>query len=165
MPSFDLFIKMSEELCGIPAFNLLGTGYAKTYFDTVLSNVGIDSLDRLLDAYNGLPTCCQKDREDAVRADLFSHDEFGPIAQNIMKLWYIATWFAMPPEWREKFKTFPNDKMYLPATYAYPESLLGPAVGAHPAGAKPTGYQSWALPPNYLPFAKAVAPNECSRGK
>jgi hypothetical protein len=94
---------------------------------------------------------------------VLGHDEIGPIARNIIKLWYTATWFKLPPEWDEKFRTIENDRMYLPAVYAYPESLLGPSVGAHPAGAKPTGYQSWVLPPNYLPYVEDATPHGCSR--
>lgn len=165
MHSFGLFMELSEEFCCIPAFHLRGTGYAKTYFDTVLSNVGIDALERLLAAYQRLPACCREHRDDAIRADVLSDDEFGPIARNIIKLWYTATWFTLPLEWRTKFTTFRNGQMYLPATYAYPESLLGPAVGAHPAGAKPMGYQSWVLPPKCLPYATEAAPDECNCAK
>lgn len=165
MASFNLFISMSEELCGIPAFYLRGTGYANAYLDTVLKFVGASSTDRLLATYASLPTCCQKDREAAVRADLLSHDELGPVARNVIKLWYTATWFELPREWHQKYNPVANDRTFVPSAYAYPETLLGPAVGAHPAGAKPTGHQSWVSPPVRLPFAKATVPLECSNAK
>src|SRR5208283_3166825 len=106
MTSFDLFLSMSEELCGIPAYYLLGTGYTEMYRDILLKIVGADSMGRLLASYAKLPTCCQQDREAAIRADLLSHDEFGPIARNIIKLWYAATWFELPQEWHQKHKVF-----------------------------------------------------------
>jgi hypothetical protein len=159
MAPFDRFIKMSEELCCIPAFNLLGTGYANTYYDTVLSMTGAGALDRLLTCYAGLPMCCQLHRDDAIRADLLSHHEFGPIARNIMKLWYIAVWFKLPQG--QQSPDVPPQ--FVPTAYAYPETLLGPAVGAHPAGAKPTGHQAWTSPPKNLPLADPAAPEKCRR--
>jgi hypothetical protein len=165
MPSFNLFISMSEELCGIPAFYLCGTGYAHTYLDTVLRFVGASSTDRLLATYAALPSCCQQDREAAIRADLLSHDELGPVARNVIKLWYTAIWFELPREWHRNFNPAADDRTFVPSAYAYPEALLGPAVGAHPAGAKPTGHQSWVSPPVCLPFAKLTAPTECRNAK
>ncbi len=155
MPApFDNFILLSVQLCGVSSFDLLGTGYTKAYYQTVESIVGPGSLQRLLDMFAALPT--DPASNEALRAEILSHDEFGPIARNIIKLWYTATWFELPHDWHEKFGLYANDRTFIPYTYAYPESLLGPAVGAHPAGAKPTGYQSWTLPPEYLPI-----PPEC----
>lgn len=165
MSAFDLFLAMSEELCGIPIFYLSGTGYATTYWDLLSNMVGPELIDRLLASYAQLPTCCQRDREAAISTDLVSHDEFGPVVGNIIKLWYLATWFELPAEWHRNHQKLANDKTFLPSPWAYPESLLGPAVGAHPAGAKPTGHQSWVSPPIHLPFAKGTAPLECSKAK
>jgi hypothetical protein len=165
MDLLNRFISMSEELCGAPAYYLRGTGYAQTYFETVVGIVGFEVLERLLDSYDKLPTCCEQDREATLRAEVLSHDEFGPIARNITKLWYLATWFQLPHQWHRQFGLHFHNRNFVPATYAYPESLLGPAVGAHPAGAKPTGHQSWVLPPEHLPFAAPRAPAACSRTK
>jgi hypothetical protein len=169
MASSDLFLSMSEELCGIPIYYLRGTGFADTYWDTVLEIIGNDLMDRLLASYASLPTCCQQDRKAAIRADLLSDDEFGPVARNIIKLWFAAVWFELPQEWHQKYKVFADDRTFIPKDkdkgYAYPESLLGPAIGAHPAGAKPTGHQAWVSPPDYLPFAEARFPSECENAK
>ena len=165
MSPFHLFLAMSEELCGIPTFYLSGTGYAATYWDLLLNMVGPDSIHRLLASYAKLPICCRQDREVAIHAELLSHDEFGPIARNVIKLWYLATWFELPAEWHRNHQTLVDDKTFVPSPWAYPESLLGPAVGAHPAGAKPTGHQSWVSPPVCLPFAKATTSLECSNAK
>jgi hypothetical protein len=147
---FEEFLLLSVQLCGISRFDLLGTGYAKPYFEKVKEIVGSDVLYRLLTTYADL----RDDRE--VRAAILNHPEFGPIARNIIKLWYAAAWFQLPFTWRQNFGERPLDRTFVPYPYAYPESLLGPAVGAHPAGAKPAGHQSWTLPPNYLPI-----PPEC----
>ena len=165
MASFDLFLSMSEELCWIPTYYLRGTGFADTYWDTALEIIGTDLMDRLLASYGSLPTCCRPDRNVAIRADLLSDDEFGPVVRNIIKIWFEAVWFELPEEWHRNYKVVGVDRTFVPKDkdkgYAYPESLLGPAVGAHPAGAKPTGHQAWVSPPEYLPFAEDKFPAEC----
>jgi len=156
MPSpFDNFLLLSVQLCGISSFDLAGTGYARRYFETVQDIVGPDLVERLLETFASLPTA-PATRNAALQAAILNHPEFGPVARNITKLWYTAAWFQLPPTWRANFGQHPKDRTFIPYAYAYTESLLGPSVGAHPAGAKPTGHQSWALPPDYLPI-----PPEC----
>ena len=164
MASLDLFLSLSEELSGIPAYYLSGTGYSDKYLDTVQKIAGSDVIERLLATYAELPACCRKDREAALRANLLSQDEFGPIARGIVKLWYTATWFDLSQQWHQKYKAAADDRTFVPFPYAYPESLLGPAIGAHPAGARPTGHQAWITPPDYLPVAEPKLPAECGQG-
>jgi hypothetical protein len=147
---FEQFILLSVQLCGISRYDLMGTGYAERYFETVEDIVGRELLLRLLGAFATLPSA------QGLPAAILNHPEFGPIARNIIKLWYTATWYELPFTWRENFGARPKDRTFVPFPYAYPESLLGPAVGAHPAGAKPTGHQSWTLPPKSL-----AIPPEC----
>jgi hypothetical protein len=151
---FENFLLLSVQLCGLSNFDLLGTGYARRYFETVEGIIGRDLLHRLLVAFAALRAA---PAHGALQSAILNHPEFGPIARNIIKLWYTATWFQLPPTWRENFGARPKDRTFVPYPYAYPESLLGPAVGAHPAGAKPTGHQSWTLPP---PVCLAIPP-EC----
>jgi hypothetical protein len=162
MTALQQFVGMSEELSGIPSFYLSGTGYAQLYFQTAVNAAGGGRIDRLLHLYQLLPTCCRRHRDAALRSNLLADNEVGPVAQNIIKLWYTATWLEMPQEWHAQFLPGADNCSFVPAPYAYAESLLGPAVGAHPAGAKPTGYQSWTSPPTYLPLAPDDLPDDCS---
>lgn len=156
MPTpFENFILLSVQLCGISHYDLMGTGYAQHYFETVEDIVGRDVLDRLLETFAALPADPAA-RNSALPGAILNHPEFGPVARNITKLWYTACWFQLPATWRLNFGARPKDRTFIPYPYAYTESLLGPAVGAHPAGAKPTGHQSWTLPPKHLPI-----PPEC----
>jgi len=150
---FENFLLLSVHLCGISKFDLRGTGYAMRYFETVKTIVGDDVMNRLLECFTSLPPA---PAHGALQAAILDHAEFGPVARNIIKLWFTATWFQLPSTWRDNYGARPEDRTFVPYAYAYPESLLGPAVGAHPAGAKPTGHQSWTLPPVYLPI-----PPEC----
>ncbi len=144
------FINLSSELCGFSDFTLRGTGYATRYYSTVVDIVGQDVLDRMFNVYAKLPAHTSPIRDKALRAEILAHDEFGPIARNIMKLWYLSVWYELPRAWHEKYGMYNNDRTFIPFPYGYPEALLWPSVGAHVPGAKPTGYGSWAEPPQIL---------------
>lgn len=146
------FLALSSELCGFSEFTLQGTGYADGYLATVRGMVGDECMGELLRAYRELGAQTPETRDRALRATILSHEKLGPVARNIIKLWYSATWFELPPEWHREFQTQQDDRRFNPFTYAYPEGLLGPAVGAHMQGAKPTGYGSWAQAPRLLEF-------------
>src|SRR5262249_56415818 len=90
------------------------------------------------------------EKDKLLRSKILSDEEFGPIARNILKLWYVSTWFELPRSWREKFGPLVNDRTFIPFAYAYPEGLLWPVVGSHPAGAKAPGYASWTEAPKIL---------------
>src|SRR5262249_23793765 len=129
------FLTLSAELCGFSEFTLRGTGYAERYFDHVGQMVGRDYLSDLLAAYDRLPGGRPENRDRALRQQLISDEKVGPIARNIIKLWFTSIWFELPPEWRRKFDPRgKNARRFIPFTYAYPEGLLGPAVGAHVQG-------------------------------
>jgi hypothetical protein len=152
---FENFLVLSVQLCGISSYDLVGTGYARRYFATVESIVGRYTFYRLLDSFADI---ARKggDVNEALRVQILGNSELGPVARNIIKLWYLAMWFRLPDEWYAKYGAEGVVETFVPFAYAYPESLLGPATGAHPAGAKPTGHQSWTLPPRFLPI-----PDDC----
>jgi hypothetical protein len=141
------FIKLSADLCGISAFTLEGTGCAELYLKSVVGVVGEAVVEELLAAHAALPSGNSAARTAALRATILGHEKLGPIARNIIKLWYVSTWFRLPPEWREKFGVPPSDRTFIPSPYAYPEGLLWWAVGSHPSGAKAPGYASWTEAP------------------
>lgn len=140
------FMALSSELCGFSEFTLRGTGYADAYFSVVAKMAGAELVDRLLTTYHQLPAGPPEVRDRALRADILVDDELGPLARNVIKLWYTSIWFEMPPDPARK------NERFIPFTYAYPEGLLGPAVGAHVQGAKAPGYGSWAERPIPLEF-------------
>src|SRR5947199_5558397 len=116
---FEAFIALSSELCGFSEVTLRGTGYAEPYFATVLDIAGTAVVDELLTTYGRLPTADQEARDSALRARILSDEKLGPIARNIMKLWYTSIWFELPASWHAKFKTQREDRRFIPFTYAY----------------------------------------------
>lgn len=147
---YQTFINLSAELCGFSDFTLKGTGYAKKYFETLLSVIGEKTVGDLLGEYDSIAQQTDLDsdqRGDLLRARILSDERLGPIARNIIKLWYVSTWYELPLWWRDKFGPCVNDGTYIVSPYAYPEGLLWVAVGAHPAGAKAPGYGTWTTAP------------------
>jgi len=144
------FLNLSVELTAFSEVELRGTGYSEKYYQTILDVIGETIFKELLNAYRNLSEAAGKDwpkKEQLLRQDLLSSRKLGPITRNIIKIWYVATWYPLPPYWRDEFGSRPNDGTFVVDAWAYPEGLLWPAVGAHPPGAKPFGYGSWTEKP------------------
>lgn len=141
------FLTLSSELTGFTQFRLTGTGMAGEYLQAATSVVGDDVVRALLEAYIRLPDTDTGQREAAMRATILSDELLGPIARNIIKMWYVGTWYELPTAWREAFGAHDRDSTFVVSPVAYTESLLWPAVDANPPGAKGPGYGTWAYPP------------------
>jgi len=147
---FEAFLKLSSVLTDFPEFQLRGTGQAELYYTTASGIVGDGVMDALLEAFEAAG---QEARGDAAQFDkqmrvrILSDDKLGPVARNLIKLWYIGTWYQLPNAWRERFGVVGEDKTFIPSPYSYVEGLLWPAIGAHPPGAKAPGYGTWTEPP------------------
>ena len=134
-------------------FDLWGTGQAESYFATAVESVAPGTLGQLLDAYDAAPREPQGTREQYLRAKIFDDKKLGPIARNIIKMWYVGIWYVLPDEWYAAYGGHQKKDIMVSAD-AYTEGLLWPAIGANPPGAKAPGYGSWALPPQ-IPEAPA----------
>jgi hypothetical protein len=146
-PMLGRFLKFSAEVTGFTAFELRGTGMAEAYLDAVERVVGRGVLRELLDAYDRLEGATGADRADRLRQEVFGNEKLGPVARNVIKMWYIGAWYALPREWTETFGAIPENQTFMVSATAYTEGLLWPAVGANPPGAKAPGYGSWADAP------------------
>jgi len=144
------FLDLSVLLTAFSEFDLRGTGYDQKYLQTLEKVVGAETVTDILEISRTLNSEAKGNielQEQFIRARLLSHIKFGPIVRNIIKMWYVSTWYELPQSWRDSYGTPPNDGTFLVDTYAYPEGLLWPAVGAHPPGAKAPGYASWTEKP------------------
>ncbi|MGY9047435.1 hypothetical protein P775_02900 [Puniceibacterium antarcticum] len=142
------FLAISSVLTGFSEHALRGTGQTELYLATACEMVGDDSMRMMLGAFSA---CDIGDDTEAMgrhmRLCILSHARFGPLARNLIKLWYIGTWHCMPRDWHEAFGGNPADRDHIPSPTSYTEGLLWPAIGANPPGAKPFGYGMWANPP------------------
>lgn len=143
----DQFLTFSAEMTAFPVFELRGTGLAEDYFNTVNRVVGAQVLDQLLAAYASIGITSQPLRDHRLRQRIFGDDKLGPVARNIIKLWYIGIWEPLPTEWTEAYGPLENNDGFTVTAAAYTEGLLWPAIDANPPGAKAPGYASWVSPP------------------
>ncbi len=158
MCDFDRFIALSAEITAFTPFELQGTGQAREYFDKTVAVVGAATVRALLDAYEPLRAVPHPERETRLRREIFGDEKLGPIARNIVKMWYSGVWFELPRAWTEAYGARENNVTVTVSGKAYTEGLLWPAIGAHPPGAKAPGYGSWFLPPQIPPIPPPIPP-------
>jgi hypothetical protein len=133
------FLRFSASVTAFSEFDLLGTGQAEAFLETVQDQVGKETLRGLLDACGPLG------------------EDLGLLAKSIIKLWYAGIWYepegtgadagqrGVPRQRRPDQDG--REAPFVVSSAAYAEGLLWRAIGAHPSGAKAPGYGSWALPP------------------
>ncbi len=149
------FLKLSSTLTGFNEFQLTGTGQAEAFLATAREVVGGGPVDELLRRYDRISADAGDDVERlhrSLRADILSDELLGPIARNLIKLWFVGTWYQLPSAWRDAFGTSERDVTFVVSPASYTEGLLWPAIGANPPGAKGPGYATWADPPRIPDF-------------
>jgi len=147
---FKLFLKLSAVLTDFTKFQLLGTGQAELYYSTMAGIAGKNVASEILQEFRRIESEAQGDPAKLVtglRAAILSDEKLGPVARNLIKLWYIGTWYQLPGSWHERFGLAGDDRTFIPSPSSYVEGLLWTAIGAHPPGAKAPGYGTWTGPP------------------
>lgn len=143
-PRFHFFVALSALLTGVDEVRLLGTGQAEVYLATLEAILPATIIDELLGCFMALPT---RGREAAAESEILADARLGPIARNIILMWYRGVWVQLPVVWRANFGTLPGDENRLISGTAYQAGLQWDIAGAHPMGARQQGYASWALMP------------------
>lgn len=144
------FLALSTIVTNFSVFKLQGTGLADLYYETVTSIVGEAAMNELLETFDRVKKTAGDDADlldSELRSKILSDEKLGPITRNIIKLWFIGTWYQLPQSWRARFGVTAEDKTFIPSPNAYVEGLLWPAIGAHPPGAKAPGYGTWSDAP------------------
>jgi hypothetical protein len=152
----ERFLRFSAELTAFSELQLRGTGQAQAYLDAVEGVVGPKSVRELLGAYEEIGVT---DREAGLRRKIFGDPKLGPIARNLIKLWYVGIWYQLPRDWAQTYGAREKDRTFMVSASAYSEGLLWPAIGAHPPGAKAPGYGSWTEAPRIPPVPQSSASN------
>jgi hypothetical protein len=162
-PRLQGFLDFSAEVSAFTTFDLSGTGMADAYLQTIDDIVGPAVLDDIVDAYAKVLLVAggssARERKALISRDIMGDSRLGPVARNIIKLWYVGTWYKLPAAWGERFGPAPKDRTFVVSAGSYIEGLMWKAIGAHPAGAKGPGYGSWASPPRIPAFEGDPAPN------
>ncbi|UXY25702.1 hypothetical protein [Streptomyces sp. HUAS TT20] len=147
----EIFTDLSVALTGFDRAELAGTGLLDTYYSTVLRIIGEREAGQLLHAAaDALATDRQNKDGKALEENVIDSPRFGPVAVSLIKLWYLGSWYPLSGSYRDINGSTAEDVEHVVSPQAYREGLVWAAAGAHPMGAKPPGFGSWAEPP-YLP--------------
>lgn len=147
------FYKLSAALTGFSEFDLQGAGVGQLYFQTVSQIVGEATLAELLLAFKAIESESGGDPakiEQGLRVGILSDPKLGPIARNIIKMWYLGSWYELPSDWREVYGKSPQDLTFVVSSQAYLSGLVWKAMQAHPMGGNQQGFGAWAEPPPEL---------------
>lgn len=146
----EAFLALSAALTGFGRVDLLGTGMSRAYYAEVVGIVGKSIAGELVSTARRIFTRGRRDpkaREKAIRQEILADPKLGPVARNIIQMWYVGTWYQLPTSWRQAYGGNPKDVDHVVSADAYTQGLVWVAAGVHPAGAKQPGYGTWALPP------------------
>ena len=149
------FKAMSAAFTGFSESTLQGTGLNDIYLQTVTNALNATLVEELTALYATLVLENPDDPaglKQAMRHQIFASPKWGPLAQNIIQLWYTGSWNQMSQAWTLAYGPFfPNDVSMIVSSDSYKQGLIWKAVGAHPMGAKQEGFASWAYPPPSAP--------------
>jgi len=140
------FIDLSVDLTGFTAAELAATGMVKAHFEELQLTLGVSLLAAFLKS--GLNA-----------AALMESPVFGPLARNVIRMWYLGQWKRLPDEWlgkiaqtfseeaRKGFDEFGRNSDRVISSSAYRHGLAWAAIGAHAPATGSPGFASWARPP------------------
>ena len=130
------FLQFSARLTGESPFVLRGTGMLDEYLAALDLRLPAGLLDELL----------ARDDEDATMDD----PKLGPVARNIIIMWYTGSWTQLPDTWTAVYGTKDHGLAGVISPTAYQAGLMWRVAGAHPAGAQQQGFGAWSLQPEGL---------------
>ncbi len=146
------FLDLSVTLTGYKTVDLQGTGLVDFYWTQLGDLAGDDIRSRLMAAWDRARGSVRGNGvrlDRAVRREIMSDAVLGPVGRNLVKLWYLGQWDALPTSWwAEHGPADPQSNQdQIPSPAAYREGLVWDAIGAHPQGAKQEGFGTWQFPP------------------
>ena len=141
----ESFIALSSLLTGFNEAQLWGTGVAEQHLNTLDEVLGAVLTDELLVAFQRLPV--DNRLEANMSSTVLADERLGPVARNLIILWYTGTWTALPDDWRATFGASPLDTTRTTSGAAYRAGLQWVVAGGHAPGASHQGFGSWSIAP------------------
>ena len=159
-----IFLELSSELTGYSVIDLEGTGLAPTYIQLMEHEIGKGVTQLLYDTMHRILTEKKHTKEYAMKVNIIASPLLWPVCQSLIVLWYQGQWNRMTANWYKYYANMAPPKSIMvpnialgqslvPSAASYTEQLSYKAAGAHPPGAHPTGFGSWALDPVFGDFA------------
>jgi hypothetical protein len=137
---------LSADLTGFGRVQLLGSGMADEYLSELSSVLPEGVLEELLSAYRKLPE--GSERAAALGDAILGDAKLGPVARNVILLWYRGAWNQLPDDWRSAHGATPKDTNHVVSAASYLAGLQWVLAGGHPVGARQQGYGAWAAAPD-----------------
>jgi hypothetical protein len=151
-PPKEIFTELSVALTGFDRAELAATGMIDAYYDKLLRLIGEREAGQLFRyAAEALAEDDGTGTDSALKEKVIDNPRFGPVVINLIKLWYLGRWYPLSRAYRDVNGSTADDVEHVVSAQAYREGLVWAAAGAHPMGAKPPGFGSWAEPPALLP--------------
>jgi hypothetical protein len=135
MERLERFLGLSVLLTGFSRTELLGTGMADDYLYTLETTLPVGVCDLLLSDWDAQPI-----------DQLLNDPKLGPVARNLIMMWYCGTWTALPDAWRSAYGASPLDVSRVVSAEAYQAGLQWIAIGAHAPGSRQQGFAAWSMP-------------------
>lgn len=143
----DDFVALSAALTGYTSAELHATGMAGTYLAHVTAIVGEAFAARLWEVGHDVVHRAGHEVDTEIGLRLLDDPDFGPVARNLIMLWYTGQWVQLPRDWRQRHGANPNDVDAILSSDSYTEGLVWNAIDAHPQGAKAPGFATWVSAP------------------
>jgi hypothetical protein len=162
----EQFLSLSVDLTGFDQTELLGTGLVEEYYQQLTSVIGEAISQELWEIARNVIAPAggnAADLDTAIRHALMASPKFGPIARNIIQLWYWGAWIELPQAWRTTYRTSAQDFTHFTSAAAYQQGLIWKAMGTHPQGAQQPGFGSWGIRPDGEWHSKIPAVEERRR--
>lgn len=146
------FVSLSAVLTGYKGVELHGTGLVQEFYNEVRDIVGGRIFGRLLLTWTEVrsaaePKGLKADIEAGIEKRILRSPMLGPVARNIITLWYVGNWEQLPREWREMYGAQARDCTRVVSARPFQEGLVWRAIEAHPPTAKAPGFGTWAAAP------------------
>ena len=145
-PELQTFYALSVALTGFSRFDLEGTGLGPTYLETVRGVTGEAFLADLLRTFREVEEGTG-DIDSHLRLRILGDPGFGPVARNVILLWYTGNWNELSQSWRDTYGVSVADVSGVVSAESYQQGLQWTAAGAHPQGANQPGFGTWAERP------------------
>jgi hypothetical protein len=135
--SLEAFLSLSFHLTGFPRVELVATGMLEEYYQLLLATAEDEKLRRLWAIAAQVDKLAAANNHAAFSAEIqhaLTDEHLGPIAKNIIRLWYTGTW-----------RKDPSDALSskVASAQSYQQGLVWKAAHSHPPGAKQPGFGSW----------------------
>lgn len=154
--TLEIFVDLSVVLTGFSKDKLQPTHdtlkLSEEYYNTLIKEVSPAIVTQLSDAFTALENGSGQVDTTQFKNDIIDNAILGPIAKNIIKMWYVGIWYYIKPE---------TEQGYIISDNAYTHGLVWDAMQAHPMGYSEGNFGYWdsAPAPADIPKGSAYGSN------